>query len=619
MFGNGNPVKIQFIALLIFVGLVCFTKLNPSLHAQVPDSVAMTLVEPASEMPVYALSKVRFGTDRDGKPLIEFDYSTSRPGKQILAEAVIRPGNLPDGQKMIFGAIRPGANTFRLRLDEERFAQLKQHGVEIVIVAELTSSQGGSGRQTTSYHYFKLSNAITFGGATSTCSMRPVAPPDAEAISRWLAGEMKRDAFESSIPEGFTKDISFRMPGMTIAVFVDGAWKVVEYLGDDAYDFIIFRTDPNSPQIETIRSRLVAFLASDLEKFRARVDTFKPSLKLMDSSSIIIPEDHELLSSRDLIIPGLPVKVKIKNALFEGIIVKKYSGNPHIRYDVVDSKQNKIRREKVFSTDDVLVAKAVVQQAKLPGSDKTFVLRLQESDASLGENEIPPLGSHAARMADLSERMMESGIKPTTEQIKPSAPATSPELPNTMNPTSASKSPVEASADSAPIKDSIAKLTPTQNPSRKVKRYPIGIAVPRGFQIVTNEDPLQPGLKVGCNWGSKWYPVTLLALFDDGAVRVRWDDYGPAWDVDLLREDLIINDKDLKTLKRKADSPDSSPRQWSDQSGKFKVLAWLDNIDQDSVKLRKPMGEEITVPIAKLSEKDQAIIRAKQRDAQKDN
>jgi len=48
------------------------------------------------------------------------------------------------------------------------------------------------------------------------------------------------------------------------------------------------------------------------------------------------------------------------------------------------------------------------------------------------------------------------------------------------------------------------------------------------------------------------------------------------------------------------------------------VLAWLDTIDQDSVKLRKPMGEEITVPIAKWSEKDQAIIRAKQSDAQKD-
>jgi hypothetical protein len=73
-------------------------------------------------------------------------------------------------------------------------------------------------------------------------------------------------------------------------------------------------------------------------------------------------------------------------------------------------------------------------------------------------------------------------------------------------------------------------------------------------------------------------PGMTIAVFVNGAVRVRWDDFGPAWDVDLLREDLIINDKDLKTLKRKAESPDSSPRQWSDQSGKFKVLAWLDSI-----------------------------------------
>ena len=37
-----------------------------------------------------------------------------------------------------------------------------------------------------------------------------------------------------------------------------------------------------------------------------------------------------------------------------------------------------------------------------------------------------------------------------------------------------------------------------------------------------------------------------IAVFVDGAGRVRFDDFGPAWDVDLLREDLIINDKDLK-------------------------------------------------------------------------
>jgi len=45
---------------------------------------------------------------------------------------------------------------------------------------------------------------------------------------------MKRDAFESSIPEEFTKDISLRGLRTTIAVFVGGTWKVVQYLGDDA-------------------------------------------------------------------------------------------------------------------------------------------------------------------------------------------------------------------------------------------------------------------------------------------------------------------------------------------------------------------------------------------------
>jgi len=88
-----------------------------------------------------------------------------------------------------------------------------------------------------------LSDPITFGGAASTCSTRPAAPPDAEAISRCLAGEMKRDAFESSIPEGFIKDISFRMPGMTIAVFVDGAVRVRWDDFGPAWDVDLLRED----------------------------------------------------------------------------------------------------------------------------------------------------------------------------------------------------------------------------------------------------------------------------------------------------------------------------------------------------------------------------------------
>src|SRR5687768_5434091 len=56
-------------------------------------------------------------------------------------------------------------------------------------------------------------------------------------------------------------------------------------------------------------------------------------------------------------------------------------------------------------------------------------------------------------------------------------------------------------------------------------------------------------------------------------------------------------------------------RTWSDKSGKFSVMAEFVRIDGDRAVLRRSDGKEIKVPIEKLSEDDQAVIKAQSTDA----
>ena len=54
-------------------------------------------------------------------------------------------------------------------------------------------------------------------------------------------------------------------------------------------------------------------------------------------------------------------------------------------------------------------------------------------------------------------------------------------------------------------------------------------------------------------------------------------------------------------------------RTWQDESGKFKIEAELLEVNEDSVRLRKADGKEISVPIARLSKTDQDFVRASQK------
>ncbi len=85
-----------------------------------------------------------------------------------------------------------------------------------------------------------------------------------------------------------------------------------------------------------------------------------------------------------------------------------------------------------------------------------------------------------------------------------------------------------------------------------LRRYPIRSPIPGNAVRVTEDTPLEEGTKLGANWGSRWYDVTVLAVHDDGSVKIRWDDYGSAWDGDMARDCLAIDKKVLQKLESKS-------------------------------------------------------------------
>lgn len=111
---------------------------------------------------------------------------------------------------------------------------------------------------------------------------------------------------------------------------------------------------------------------------------------------------------------------------------------------------------------------------------------------------------------------------------------------------------------------------------RQLKDYPIRSPIPGNAVRVTEDTPLQEGTKLGANWGSRWYDVTVLAVHDDGTLKIRWDQYGTAWDGDMSRDCLVIDKKVLKKLESgaaaKPNSASAGADGSSDAAGKYRVL-----------------------------------------------
>jgi ribosomal protein L11 len=86
-----------------------------------------------------------------------------------------------------------------------------------------------------------------------------------------------------------------------------------------------------------------------------------------------------------------------------------------------------------------------------------------------------------------------------------------------------------------------AKNTKPVSPNAKPrKRYQVTIEIPSDSQLVPQDLKLKPGIPLQACFAGKWNPITALGEYDDGALEVRWDEYGEAFDCSMVRDELII-------------------------------------------------------------------------------
>lgn len=151
---------------------------------------------------------------------------------------------------------------------------------------------------------------------------------------------------------------------------------------------------------------------------------------------------------------------------------------------------------------------------------------------------------------------------------------------------------------------------------RRLQNYPIRIGLLKNTQIVSAELPLEVGTPLAACWGSRWYSVKVLAVNDDGTVRIHWDDYGDPWDGDIKREQLIIENKTVRKLTSKAktttrpagEGTSTDLHTWTDASGTFKIDAVFVKKTEAGVTLRRQDGRELTLPLDKLCQDDQNLV-----------
>jgi hypothetical protein len=125
----------------------------------------------------------------------------------------------------------------------------------------------------------------------------------------------------------------------------------------------------------------------------------------------------------------------------------------------------------------------------------------------------------------------------------------------------------------------------------------------RGKQQNTRK--FKPGDEIEYLWVSKWYPGTVLEVDSTGvAIEYIWGSSPRREKVDAFKLRFAWEAKAFTPM-----------RFWSDESKNFRIRASAIDIKDGHVLLHKEDGDEVSVPIAKLSSSDQRMLKQFQEKA----
>ncbi|MCC6510370.1 MAG: hypothetical protein IT423_14800 [Pirellulaceae bacterium] len=120
--------------------------------------------------------------------------------------------------------------------------------------------------------------------------------------------------------------------------------------------------------------------------------------------------------------------------------------------------------------------------------------------------------------------------------------------------------------------------------------------------------------------GSFWYAARIKTLLPDGKVRAETLAWGkPNREVTVTRRNVQLAPPEVEQPAPPAGVTNGAgladvqvsgqSRTWSDKTGRFKVDAMFVGQENGVVKLQRPDGKQVNVPLEKLSPQDQAFIR----------
>lgn len=163
------------------------------------------------------------------------------------------------------------------------------------------------------------------------------------------------------------------------------------------------------------------------------------------------------------------------------------------------------------------------------------------------------------------------------------------------------------------------KLSPTNENNRNFVPPPTGTKP--GYEV-TSTNQVKAGDKIHIFWSSTWYRGVVLGT-DYGLIKVHYDNEPDHWDeLASLQRVRAVSSTGASSPAPTPSLPTPSPpplpeappaemRTWTDSTGKFKLDAKLIAVENGNVKLERPDGKIVTMPLDKLSPADQVIVRAK--------
>lgn len=158
------------------------------------------------------------------------------------------------------------------------------------------------------------------------------------------------------------------------------------------------------------------------------------------------------------------------------------------------------------------------------------------------------------------------------------------------------------------------KLSPTNENNRNF--VPPQAGIKPGHEL-TSVDQVKAGDKIHIFWGGTWYRGVVLGT-EHGLIKVHYDNEPDHWnELASLPRVRTVNPTGASSPAPAPSPPAPLPeapaemRMWTDSTGRFKLEAKLIAVENGNVKLERPDGKIVTMPLDKLSPADQVVVRAK--------